>query len=95
MDNPAPNVGDTVRFTITLANGGPDQAMSVAVQESAAGRLAFVAATPSQGSYSSAVHRWFDRRAFTPGAYRATATARDPAGNSSNPSATKFTIVAR
>ena len=50
VSNPTPNVGDTITFTVTLTNTGPDAATSVRCAGPAAGGPAFlVSATPSQG----------------------------------------------
>ena len=53
VSDSTPNVGDTVSFTVTLANAGPDAATNVAVQDLLPAGLSFVSATPSQGTYSS------------------------------------------
>ena len=46
MDNPTPNVGDTVTYTVTLTNHGPDAATDVQVTDLLPAGLTFVAATP-------------------------------------------------
>src|SRR5262249_19877771 len=51
VDHPTPNVGDTVTFTLTLANAGPDPATGVVVSDPLPAGLTFVAANPSQGTY--------------------------------------------
>jgi uncharacterized repeat protein (TIGR01451 family) len=58
VDNPTPNVGDTVTFTITLTNNGPDAATGVSIVDQLPGGLALVSATPSQGSYDSSTGVW-------------------------------------
>jgi uncharacterized repeat protein (TIGR01451 family) len=58
VSNQTPNVGDTVVFTVTLTNLGPDTATSVAVEDLLPAGLQFVSATPSQGSYDSSTGVW-------------------------------------
>jgi uncharacterized repeat protein (TIGR01451 family) len=58
VNDATPNVGDTVTFTVTLANHGPDPATNVQVNDLLPAGLSFVSATPSQGSYSSATGVW-------------------------------------
>jgi uncharacterized repeat protein (TIGR01451 family) len=58
VSNPTPNVGDTITFTVTLTNAGPDTATSVTVQDLLPVGLTFVSATPSQGTYSSVTGLW-------------------------------------
>jgi uncharacterized repeat protein (TIGR01451 family) len=58
VDNPAPNVGDTVTFTVHVANVGPDAATNVTVQDLLPAGLTFVSDSPSQGTYSSATGIW-------------------------------------
>jgi uncharacterized repeat protein (TIGR01451 family) len=58
VDNTAPNVGNSVTFTITATNHGPNDASGVAVTDSLPAGLGFVSATPSQGSYVSATGQW-------------------------------------
>jgi len=57
-DNPTPNVGDTVRFTITVNNAGPDIATGVAAAAILPPGLTFESATPSQGLFTSSTGRW-------------------------------------
>lgn len=57
-DTATPNVGDTVRFTVTLYNDGPNIATGVAAAAILPAGLTFVSATPSQGTFTSATGRW-------------------------------------
>src|SRR5439155_1672076 len=58
VSDATPNVGDTVTFTIVLSDTGPDPATNVRVTDLLPAGLAFVAATPSQGTYSSTTGLW-------------------------------------
>src|SRR5262249_5243146 len=58
VSNARPNVGDTVTFTITLHNSGPDPATGVQINDPLPAGLTFVSATPSQGSYDPATGVW-------------------------------------
>ena len=58
VSNPAPNVGDTITYTITLTNSGPDPANGVQAQDVSATGVSFVMADPSQGSYDPASGIW-------------------------------------
>src|SRR5262249_50696181 len=58
VSDPAPNVGDTVTFTVTLTNNGPDAASNVQVTDLLPAGLTFVSATPSQGTYSAVSGLW-------------------------------------
>jgi uncharacterized repeat protein (TIGR01451 family) len=58
VSNATPNVGDTITFTVTLTNAGPDTATNVQVTDLLPAGLNFVSATPSQGTYSSATGVW-------------------------------------
>ncbi|MFQ5856568.1 MAG: DUF11 domain-containing protein, partial [Anaerolineae bacterium] len=49
-DNPAPTVGDTVTFTITASNAGPDDATNAAVLDLLPAGVTFISAIPSQGT---------------------------------------------
>ena len=55
MNDPTPNVGDTVTFTVTLSNHGPDAATNVSVADVLPAGLALISAAPSQGTYGSGV----------------------------------------
>jgi uncharacterized repeat protein (TIGR01451 family) len=58
VSNATPTVGDTITFTITLTNAGPDTAPGVAVTDLLPAGLTFVSATPSQGTYTPATGLW-------------------------------------
>jgi uncharacterized repeat protein (TIGR01451 family) len=50
VDDASPGIGQTITFTVTLANGGPAEATNVTVSDVLPAGLAFVAATASSGS---------------------------------------------
>src|SRR5204862_43868 len=54
VSNPTPNVGDTVSFTVTLTNKGPDAATNVTVKDVLPPGLTFVSASASAGNYNPA-----------------------------------------
>ena len=58
VDNPTPNVGDTVTFTVTLADNGPDPATNVTLFDLLPAGLSLLGATPSQGTYDSGSGVW-------------------------------------
>jgi uncharacterized repeat protein (TIGR01451 family) len=58
VSSSTPNVGDTVTFTITVSDLGPDPATGVQLSDLLPAGLTFVTATPSQGTYSSASGQW-------------------------------------
>ncbi|MFO0907667.1 MAG: SdrD B-like domain-containing protein [Isosphaeraceae bacterium] len=57
VDVPSPNLGDSVTFTISLTNDGPDST-NVAIQINLPPGLSFVSATPGQGSYDPLTGLW-------------------------------------
>jgi len=59
VNNSSPLVGSNVTFTITATNFGPSLAEQVVVTDVLPnGRLVFVSATPSVGTYDSVTGRW-------------------------------------
>jgi uncharacterized repeat protein (TIGR01451 family) len=64
VSDSTPNIGDTITFTVTLTNNGPDPATGVKVTDLLPTGLAFVSADPSQGSYTSGL---WDVGTVTPG----------------------------
>ena len=58
VSNPTPNVGDTVTFTVTLTNAGPDAATGVQVTDLLPAGLTYVSDNPSQGIYDPASGVW-------------------------------------
>ena len=65
VNDPTPNVGDSVTFTVTFTNNGPDTATGVQVTDLLPAGLTFVSATPSQGTYDCR-DRCLDGRARSP-----------------------------
>ncbi len=55
VDDPNPNVGDTITFTIEVDNFGPDAATQVVVNDQLPAGLTFVSASPSTGTYAGGV----------------------------------------
>src|SRR4030042_2655765 len=58
VDNQAPNEGDTITYTITMTNSGPDNATNIEVTDILPAGLAYVSNSPSQGSYNGASGVW-------------------------------------
>jgi uncharacterized repeat protein (TIGR01451 family) len=58
VDNPNPNVGDTINYTITLTDNGPNSATNVQVTDVLPSSLTFVFETPSQGTYNPVNGIW-------------------------------------
>ncbi len=58
VDRASPNEGETVLFTITVANAGPTAATGVALTDTLPTGLTFLGAVPSNGSYDSGSGTW-------------------------------------
>jgi uncharacterized repeat protein (TIGR01451 family) len=58
VSDPTPSAGETITYTVTAYNTGPDAATNVAVQDTLPAGVSFVSETPSQGSFSNATHTW-------------------------------------
>ncbi len=58
IDDPVPNVGDTVEYTLTLSNAGPSTATGVIVTDQLSSGTTFVSSTPSQGTYNATTGVW-------------------------------------
>jgi len=48
VNNPTPNVGDAISFTVPLTNDGPDTTTNVTIGDQLPGGFSFVLATPSR-----------------------------------------------
>jgi len=58
IDNAAPEVGETVTYTLTVTNSGPDGATLVEVTDLLPAGLTYSSDTPSQGTYTSGTGIW-------------------------------------
>jgi uncharacterized repeat protein (TIGR01451 family) len=58
VSNPTPNVGDTITFTVTLTDVGPDAATGVQVTDLLPAGLTLVSAIPSLGTYNAVTGLW-------------------------------------
>ncbi|MFC1848490.1 DUF11 domain-containing protein, partial [Chloroflexota bacterium] len=58
VNNPTPNEGDSVTYTITLINNGPDTATSIIITDLLPAGVTYSSDTPSQGSYGSGSGAW-------------------------------------
>jgi uncharacterized repeat protein (TIGR01451 family) len=76
VDDPTPNVGDTITFTVTLSDLGPDAATSVTVNDALPAGLFFLSATPSQGIYAPMSGLWQVGTVTTAGPQTLTLKAR-------------------
>ena len=52
-DNPTPNAGDNITFTITVTNNGPAQAQNLIVSDLLPAGLTLVSGTPTTGTWTS------------------------------------------
>ncbi|MGV0969271.1 MBG domain-containing protein [Empedobacter sp. ULE_I136] len=58
IDKPISELNETVNFTVTATNLGPDDANNVSVNITLPQGINFVSATPSQGSYNNGTGMW-------------------------------------
>jgi len=58
VDSPKPNEGDTIRYTITITNNGPDTADNIVLTDTLPGGVTYVTHDTSQGTYSNVTGRW-------------------------------------
>lgn len=58
VDQPAARLGDNVVFSVILRNEGPSDATGIEVTDRLPAGLAFVSATPSQGTYNPGTGLW-------------------------------------
>ncbi len=58
VDNPTPNVGDTVAYTVTLLNGGPLVGTGIEVLDSLPAETTFVSAMTNKGSFDQGTGVW-------------------------------------
>jgi uncharacterized repeat protein (TIGR01451 family) len=58
VDNPRPNVGNQIVYTVTVNNAGPSVATGVELTDRLPAGLEFVSATPSQGAYNNTTGLW-------------------------------------
>ncbi|HEX7491131.1 MAG TPA: hypothetical protein VF337_05465 [Candidatus Limnocylindrales bacterium] len=57
-DNPAPTVGTTVTYTLTITNLGPDQATQLVIHDLLPVGLTYISNTPSTGTYDLNTGDW-------------------------------------
>ena len=59
VSDPNPNVGDTITFTVTVSNLGPDSANNVQITDTfPTGGLQYLSAAPSQGTFNAGTGVW-------------------------------------
>jgi uncharacterized repeat protein (TIGR01451 family) len=58
VDDPAPNEGDTIQYTIIVSNNGPHAATTVVLTDTLPTGVTYVSDSPSQGPYNSTTGRW-------------------------------------
>ena len=58
VSNATPLVGETVTFTVTATNHGPDAASGLRLSDAVRAGLDLVSATPSQGTYTQVTGEW-------------------------------------
>jgi len=58
VNDPIPNEGDTITYTITLTNNGPDTATNIVISDLLPAGVTYSSDTPSQGTYASGSGLW-------------------------------------
>ncbi len=58
VDNDSPNEGDTVIYTVTVSNNGPDTATNVEITDMLPSRVTYASATVTRGNYDSGTGLW-------------------------------------
>ncbi|MDX2436716.1 MAG: FG-GAP-like repeat-containing protein [Acidobacteriota bacterium] len=58
VDNSTPNESDTIIYTVTVTNNGPDAGTGIAITDPLPAGVTYVSDTPSQGSYVSGTGVW-------------------------------------
>ncbi len=58
VDNASPNVGDTVTFTLTVTNSGPDEADGLVILNALPTGLTVTGSTAGQGTFSAQTGLW-------------------------------------
>ncbi|WP_367288097.1 DUF11 domain-containing protein [Laspinema palackyanum] len=58
VDNPNPNLGDIVTYTISVVNNGPNNATNVSIVEQLPTGLTFISSEPSLGTYNESTKIW-------------------------------------
>ena len=58
VSDTTPNVGDTVTFTVTATNAGPDPASQLVLHDELPVGLTYVSSSADHGTYSSTTHDW-------------------------------------
>src|SRR5438552_5332519 len=58
VNNATPNEGNTITYTVTLKNNGPNSATNVRLTDLLPAGLTYTSSTPSQGTYASGTGLW-------------------------------------
>src|SRR5207247_1819517 len=58
VNNATPNEGNTITYTVSLENNGPNSATNVGLTDLLPAGLTYTSSTPSQGTYASGTGLW-------------------------------------
>ena len=58
VDDGLPNEGETITYTVTVTNNGPDDATGIVVNDALPAGLSLSVATPDQGTYDDGTGNW-------------------------------------